>query len=414
MVIIFSEHISNRLVYVLDFVFKAKGISYQLTDSVKEFKSSQLIKINYSKLDINVNLTVLPQGILFEEDIKNSYKVEYCEDLWLINGSDDVFSIIFYFLTRYEEYLTVERDIHDRFSAKQSFIYKSKRLDKPNVDLMVKLIYQLLNLSYVTVQNQFKTILTFDIDSAWAYKNKGFFRSILSDAKDLSKGKCIKDKMKVRLGKKDDPFDTFSRIKQLANSYEVICFFLVGDWSKFDKNINWKNIEFKQLVKAVSTYCEVGIHPSYKSYLNQNLIKKEIKRLEIISEQLIYKSRQHYLKLKLPQSYRLLIEVGIKEDYSMGFADAYGFRAGTSFPFYFFDLEKNHQTELKIFPITYMDGTLNQYLGLSIDNSKKVVFELKKQVKEVGGMFIPLWHNETIGFKGEWSGWQEVFNVNFN
>jgi len=413
MVIIFSEHISNRLVYVLDFVFKAKGISYQLSSSKEEFKSSPLIKINYSHIDTNANLTLLPQGILFEEDIKNNYKIEYCEDIWLINGSDDIFSIIFYFLTRYEEYLIEERDNHDRFSAKQSFIYKNKRLDKPNVDLLIKLLFHLLNISYTSVQNQFKTILTFDIDSAWAYKNKGFFRSVLSDAKDLSRGKCIKDKIKVRLGKKNDPFDTFYKIKELASAYEVICFFLVGDWSKFDKNINWKNVEFKQLVKEVSAYSEIGIHPSYKSYLNQDIIKKEVDRLEVLAEQSITKSRQHYLKLKLPQSYRALIEVGIKEDYSMGFADAYGFRAGTSFPFYFFDLEKNIQTELKIFPITYMDGTLNQYLGLSIDESKQVVLELKKQVKEVGGMFIPLWHNETIGEKGEWQNWLEVFDVNF-
>jgi hypothetical protein len=413
MILIYSDNITNRLKYVTDFIFKEKNILYSITDSEIEFKKSDAIKINYSRKPLDANLSFIPQGILFETEIKTNYKVEYCEDIWMINGFDDVFSIIFYFLSRYEEYVNLERDEHDRFSAKQSFITKNNRLSKPNVDLMVKLIFELLNLDYNLVLNKYNSIITFDIDSAWAYKNKGFFRSFLSDVKDLSKGKCIKDKFKVRFNKKQDPFDTFAIIKSIASTHHVICFFLMGDWSKFDKNINWKNIKFKRLIKDISNYCDIGIHPSYKSYLNINLIKKEINRLKESSGKDILKSRQHYLKLKLPDTYRQLVDLGIKEDYSMGFADAFGFRAGTSFPFYFFDLIEDKQTNLKIFPITYMDGTLNEYLGLSVDNSIKVIHQLKKEVKSVGGFFIPLWHNETIAGNGKWKGWESVFESNF-
>jgi hypothetical protein len=413
MIIIYSEHITNRLKYVADFIFKDKNILYSITDSETVFKTSDAIKINYSKKELEANLSFIPQGILFETEIKTNYKVEYCEDVWMINGFDDVFSIIFYFLSRYEEYVNLERDEHDRFSAKNSFIFKSNRLSKPNVDLIVKLIFELLNLDYDPILNRYDSVITFDIDSAWAYKNKGIFRSLLSDTKDLTKGKCIKDKFKVRLNKKQDPFDTFSIIKKIASTHQVICFFLMGDWSRFDKNINWKNIEFKRLIKDVSSYCEIGIHPSYKSYLNKDMIYKEINRLKVTSGKEILKSRQHYLKLKLPNTYRQLIDLGIKEDYSMGFADAFGFRAGTCFPFYFYDLIEDKQTDLEVFPITYMDGTLNKYLGLSIDDSIKVVRQLKKEVKSVGGIFIPLWHNETIAGKGQWKGWYSVFESNF-
>lgn len=412
MILIYSENISNRLKFVTDFIFNDKGINYSLTNSETEFKNSDVIKINYSRKELDANLSFTPQGILFETDIKVNYKVEYCEDIWMINGFDDLFSIIFYFLSRYEEYVIIDRDEHDRFSAKNSFIHKSNRLNKPNVDLLVKLLFELLNLNYDSVLNKYDTIITFDIDSAWAYKNKGFLRSFLSDINDLTKGKCIKDKFKVRLNKKQDPFDTFSLIKKVAESHQVICFFLMGDWSKFDKNINWKNLEFKGLIKDVSSYSEIGIHPSYKSYLKKEQVKKEINRLEKSSSKQIIISRQHFLKLKIPDTYRQLIDLGIKEDYSMGFADAYGFRAGTCFPFYFYDLIKDKQTELKIFPITYMDGTLNQYLGLSIEESIKVVHQLKKEVKSVGGLFIPLWHNETIGGRGKWKGWTSVFESN--
>ena len=413
MLVIYSEHITNRLKYVTNFIFKDKNIAFKVTDSEIEFNRSNLIKINYSNKNLNANLSITPQGLLFENDVKSIYKVEFCDDIWLINGCDDVFSIIFYFLSRYEEYVLNERDEHDRFSSHSSFITKSGRLNKPNVDILVKQIFELLNIDYSPILKRFNSIVTFDIDSAWAYKNKGFMRYLLSDAKDVLKGLYIKDKIKVRLNKKQDPFDTFSIIKKVGQSHQVICFFLMGDWSKFDKNINWKNIEFNHLINEVSSYSQLGIHPSYKSYLKVAQIKKEIKRLSLVSGKKITKSRQHFLKLKLPNTYRQLIDLGITEDYSMGFADAYGFRAGTSFPFYFFDLLKDKQTDLSIFPITYMDGTLNQYLGLSVAESIKVVKQLKKEVKEVGGLFIPLWHNETIGDKGIWKGWLPVFEANF-
>ena len=58
-----------------------------------------------------------------------------------------------------------------------------------------------------------------------------------------------------------------------------------------------------------------------------------------------------------------------------------------------------------------MDGTLNQYLGLSIENAKEKVASLKRQVKEVGGVFIGVWHNETVNDKGIWKGWREVYEV---
>ncbi len=414
MIIIYSEHITNRLKYVTDFVFRDKNIQYSITNSEVEFNQSNLIKINYSSKNLDANLSFTPQGILFENNIKDNFIVEYCDDIWLINGFDDVFSIIFYFLSRYEEYVLKSRDEHGRFSSKHSFIALSKRLEKPNVDILVKQLFNLLNIDYNPIKSSFKTIITFDIDSAWAYKNKGVLRSVLSDVKDLIKAKSVKDKIKVRLNKKQDPFDTFLTIKKVAQSHQVICFFLLADWAKYDKNIKWNNTEFKALINDVSSYAQIGIHPSYNSYLNPNLLSKEVNRLALITGKSVVKSRQHFLKFELPTTYQYLIELGIKEDYSMGFADAYGFRAGTCFPFYFFDLSSNQCTSLKVFPITYMDGTLNQYLKLSISESIQVINQLKKEVKEVGGLFIPLWHNETIGDNHIWKGWLPVFDANFH
>jgi len=410
---IYSPLFSERLAYVLDFCFKSKGIDYTVVQSTTELKSIKGILINYSNELIPNTHSVPNEGLLFDTKIDSLSDLSYENNEWSINKIKDTFSVIFYMLSSFEDYIIKERDEHLRFSAKHSFFKKNGRLHKPNADLLVKQLWDVLDLDYSEVQSNFSTHITFDIDNAWAIKNKGFFRSVASDIKDLLNRKSIKDKFKVRLGKKQDPFDTYSIIKGVSQGYVVTCFFLLGDWGKFDKNIHWESTNLKQLTLDLKKSGSIGIHPSYGSYLNETKVKSELKRLNIISNTKSTKSRQHFLKLSVPHSYQLLNSIGITDDYSMGFADAYGFRSGTSFSYPFFDLTTNSITKLMIHPITYMDGTLNQYLGLSTEESIAVIQSLKAEIESVGGTFCPLWHNETIGEIGIWKGWRKVFESNF-
>ena len=412
MIYIFSPLLSERLTFVLDFCFKSKGMVYVLLDSKTKFESVVGEKINYSSEYIENSLQIKPTTLLFESKLKELSELTYKNDNWYLNNDKDVFSILFYMLSCYEEYLILEKDNHDRFSAKNSSLFKSNRLDKPNADLIVKQLWKDLGLDYSMVESNFKSHITFDIDSAWAIKNKRILRSIGSDIKDLLKGKSIIDKYKVRLGKQQDPFDTYSIIKDTSEKHLVTCFFLLGDLGKFDKNINWKNKELKLLINDLKHCCNIGIHPSYDSYLNETKVEGELIRLNTITQSKNTKSRQHFLKLDIPKSYQLLNSIGVTDDYSMGFADGYGFRSGTCFSYPFFDLTTNSITNLIIHPITYMDGTLNQYLNLSIKDSINVIQNLKREVKNVGGTFCPLWHNETIGEVGIWKGWRKVFDSN--
>lgn len=416
MVLIFSQHISPRLTYVLDFVFKSKNLDYEVTQSVDEFINRNVYKVNYSSIDLVSDITIKPEGLLFETTIRKLINIEFepNPESWLINQSRDDFSIIFFFLTCYEEYYISDRDEHDRFSAKNSTLYRFNRLHKPNIDLIVIEIWNKLKLDYSSVKSSYKSILTFDIDSAWAVKNKSKTRAIASDLKSLIKNESISEKHAIRKKLTKDPFDTFDDIKSLSKEHNIICFFLLGNWAKYDKNINWKNEELQYLINDLASTVKIGIHPSYKSYLSSSAVKSELKRLDKITNSKNCLSRQHFLKLKLPTSYEILESIGIKEDYSMGFADAYGFRAGTAFSFNFYNLRTDSESALRIYPITYMDGTLNQYLKHSIEESISIIQQLKLEVKNVGGFFIPLWHNETINNKGIWKGWKAVFDSNFD
>ncbi|MGH2565957.1 MAG: hypothetical protein ACRDE5_15675, partial [Ginsengibacter sp.] len=112
--------------------------------------------------------------------------------------------------------------------------------------------------------------------------------------------------------------------------------------------------------------------------------------------------------------YRGLIESGIKEDYSMGFPYAPGFRAGTSKPFYFYDLKNERSTGLKIFPITLMDGNFTEKEYPTSEKILESIDRLIREVKNVGGTFISIWHNHTVSDTDEYRSWRNIHSKMIN
>ena len=108
--------------------------------------------------------------------------------------------------------------------------------------------------------------------------------------------------------------------------------------------------------------------------------------------------------LSLPQTYTMLESMHIIDDYTMGYADCAGFRAGCCTPFHWYDLSNERKTTLKIFPLTCMDTTFSRYLHCTEDEAFEKMTELREKVRMANGVFIPLFHNETfaLGSKKIW------------
>ena len=176
-----------------------------------------------------------------------------------------------------------------------------------------------------------------------------------------------------------------------------------------DKNISIRKTAFQVLIKRLGDYADVGIHPSFSSYLDVEKMGEEMSRLADVLHRPVTKSRQHFLRMNLPRSYQKLIELDISDDYTMGFASQAGFRAGIADAFRFYDLENDMVTNLLVHPFALMDGTMRDYLNLDVDSSLSLAKTLVDEVKAVGGTFIYLTHNETLGGEKRWQGWPEMY-----
>lgn len=416
----YVDEISERIVYVLDFIFNDRGLRYDLTNDHQYFVSSQLDKVNLSEMQIDNCLQYVPADILLSENIKllNVSKAEFRGVECLSFGKNvDVLASIFYVLSRYEEYGEIEGDIHGRVTSKDSILSKFNWLNKLMCErwsiAFLDFLSEHFEINYQAIDSKF--VASFDIDNAFAYKNRDGVRLIGSKVRDLLKGdrKRITERKNVNSGQLKDPYDTFDYIKSLKNRVDdVKVFWLLGDYSNYNKNIRYTHPVQARLIRQLSEYLIVGIHPGYESWSNKRILEEQLKRLKTILNKNVAISRQHFLRFRLPGTYLNLLNSGIKGDYSMGFSDAIGFRSGTARAYPFFDLKKNQITELMIFPFAYMDGTLKDYMKLSVDESILLTNQLIDEVKQFGGNFIPIWHNETIGDYGKWKGWSSVLEEN--
>lgn len=221
----------------------------------------------------------------------------------------------------------------------------------------------------------------------------------------------MSERLKVLSGFKNDPFDTFSFQLEVhkKNKIRPLYFILFAAYSQYDKNIHVNNRQFQSLIKSLGDVADVGIHPSFASNSKPKKIPLEINRLSSVLNREVTKSRQHFLKLSFPTTYRHLIEADITEDYSMGYASETGFRAGICEPYDFYDLDMESITHLKVFPFAFMEGTLRDYHNISSLDAMQYIRPLIEETKAVNGMFISLWHNESLSNEKRWIGWQQVY-----
>ncbi len=401
------------------------GLEFDCTVDAEQFNAYEGPKMQYGSQRQGEAPFVKAVDLLFERHIhEQSFRTVDFEGTvapYAVYGQGnllpfDVFAASFFLVSRYEEYLSQVRDQYGRFRAESTWMFENDMLQKPLVDIWTLVLGARLQAVYPDLpvkKRKFTFIPTYDVDAAWAYKSKGVYRTLGGFVKDLTSGdrERIRERHQVLRGKRKDPFDSFEFQFELQKEFKLkpIYFILCGEYDTNDKNISIRKAAFRSLIKTLGDHADVGIHPSFSSYLDIDKLRKEINSLSEVLHRPLTKSRQHFLRMNLPRSYQKLIELDISDDYTMGFASQAGFRAGIADTFRFYDLENDMVTNLLVHPFALMDGTMRDYLNLDLEASYALTTQLIDEVKAVGGTFIYLTHNETLGGEQRWVGWPEMY-----
>jgi len=429
MILVYSSQITPRLSYSTQLIFgELLGVDAMVTSNLETYLSHEGPKLLYAKEPLlQSGIFLQSNPLLFEQGIR-PFEPDFVrvDDLPCLFPSThpqcamgfDLFAAAFYLVSRYEEYLPHPKDKHGRFMPENSFAVRKGFLGMPVVNRYALKIKELLSKVYPDWNvpgRSYQFVPTYDIDVAYAYKGRSFFRSLGAAFKSVlhpSLG-SITERIKVLVGQSPDPFDTYSLQYLLHSRYHIkpLYFFLCAAPGAYDHNISTSSAAFKKLVLWAASCGEVGIHPSYHSDSKPTRLKNELKRLSKIVSKDVKNSRQHFLRLEMPHTYRNLIAMGITRDYTMGYASMPGFRASIASPFRFYDLLKEEATLLWVYPTAVMDGTLRDYLNLKPDEAIGIIQQIVSEVKQVNGTFISLWHNDSLSERGRWVGWLGVYEA---
>jgi hypothetical protein len=423
----YSTHNSPRLAYILDLVSsEIFNEPFIMVSDKESFISYNGNKFNYSKERLATNEFYLnPHGLLFETGIRDpqitridfSGKPAFFETVG--DFPFDIFAAAFYLVSRYEEYLLFQPDKYGRFPHQASLAFKENFLNFPLINYWLEDFKTALRAKFPDLSfrmKDFKFIPSYDIDIAYSYKYKGLKRNLGGFLRSIVKGQWqyFLDRWDVLFNKKKDPFDSYEWLDSLhlyCRTRAYYFFLLAKNQVGVDKNISPDKPALQSLIAYHAGGYTVGIHPSWQSGDEEAILMEEVDKLEKIIKSPIKYSRQHYLRMNLPQTYRRLIDVGIEKDFSMGYGSSNGFRASIASSFYWYDLKAEKKTGLMLFPFCFMDSTSFYERKLKPKAAFTDLMEYYNKIKQINGLMVTVWHNNFFGTDIMFAGWKEVYEV---
>ncbi len=349
----------------------------------------------------------------------------HCDGLLLQSGVDpdyrpdpgrDWLAAIFYLLSDYEKYQAEHLDAHGRYDPA---VYPSAQwgLDRqPQVQVWaqslgyrIRRLYPRLPLS----PPPFRVSYTVDVDHPWRYRYKGPLATYGGMARALWQRHWgeFRRRWRTWLGGPDPNF-TFPTLYRLLPPAQTVFFCLLDRNSPHDSRFTYRHPQWRRLMQEFQRRgYRVGIHPSYTSYRDGYRIGWETQHLSQVIGQPVRHSRQHFLRFRLPDTYRHLLAAGIRHDYTPCLYPSGGFPHGMAQPFFWYDLLAEQQTELLLHPTQVMDRSLQYYRGMAPQQALAHLEQLLATTRRYGGTFTLLLHNDSLSETDEWRGWSQAIQA---
>lgn len=397
--IIFSSVLTPRIKYIFNFIFKEiLKTEIEFTGNAEYFAQSKQVKISYGEKALGDELFFKSSPILFSNklddiNIKTTLFGEYQVPFPVENSlfPFDVFAASFFIVTRYEEYLHQKKTDED-FEAKKSYQFKWKILERPIIDEWAMLIKNMIRKKHPEFKFYEKRFInqpsinfniTPNIPDGFLGRTKFLFSSVFNKENNFLSSKfdqltgigvsseAVLSDLNLILEKKQTDPIFFINFPNLPDDYIKA--------NGISKNLSSKNVGL--------------LRPCASDKEKIEEIKTGLAKLKKILPDQINVSSQQLEILKFPICYLNLLNSGITTDYSMGYPNRAGFRAGTCTPFNWYDLQLEKVTPLLVYSYCLNDTTLQHLSNGTIFNSIK---EYVDAVKFVNGYFLSNWQLRSL------------------
>lgn len=322
----------------------------------------------------------------------------------------DIVASAFFLLSRYEEWLHPHdlRDVHGRFVGRQSLPARAGFLHRPIVDEYGALLRRWLRDAGCVVREPetgFSEIyLTHDVDAIAYYRH---LRGFLGGVKQAMFGRTtsLHDVLRASKALSNDAAYTFPWLLEqdamVPQAHAIYFVKAAVETDRFDyPQYNLRGGDARQLFAFLrDNGCEIGLHASYFSGTQPAVIPDERQKLQEALQQPVTANRWHYLRTLQPADFGALVQAGITDDFTMGYADVAGFRLGTCRAVRWIDAQTGTVTPLVLHPLTVMDCTLSNanYMNLQTeDEALDYVEALLSEVQKHRGEAVLLWHNSNV------------------
>jgi hypothetical protein len=305
-------------------------------------------------------------------------------------GVIDYLATIFYMVNCLQEYNATEDalDKFGRFRYVESFQYRFKNVTENLVQECIDAFCDahIVLKEYAHLHQTSKILLTHDIDSLygawkiesyWALKRGqiGLMLKVIFEVFTQRHSWFNIDKI-LKIHTENDIKSTFFWITQQGRGRFGI--------NNADYDIQSPIIQ-KTLNDVQAAGFEIGLHKS-------SLEKTFSEELSRLPNGHISANRFHFLKFNVPQGWQDLEQGHVSFDASLGFAEAYGFRNSYGLPFKPFDWSQQRTLETLITPLNIMDGTLDYYMKIPVNQIQNHITDFMDKHKE-NCLITLLWHN---------------------
>ena len=210
---------------------------------------------------------------------------------------------------------------------------------------------------------------------------------------------------------KKEPYWNVYDIAALEDSYGLRSTFFI-----LDESIKYNPFKPETFVLAVGRYnmfepkikeailyldskgWEIGLHGSFLSYNNKELLAREKSRLESIIGHKVIGTRQHHLNMD-ETTWKIQEELGFKYDSTWGFNNDIGIKEGKIKPFY------PNQTKFVVFPLMVMDVC---FMRISEKERWERFYKLMDEIEEHDAIMVINFHHRVYNER-EYPGYKAAY-----